>query len=176
NAIRQENQDILGEASVIYGMAFLSFGESNRAQKLFDVAQTLRPENLVAHRGLAALYYDQGIMDFATRQPERWIAIDPTDGRPYRFLGQIGNEMEEPRAAIEHYQAALARSLAAPVREQARVELAELQIGQQAFASALEALDSGPWETVEPGMVTLLRAECLYGLCRRTEAARSLDE
>jgi Tfp pilus assembly protein PilF len=175
NAIRQENQDLLVEASVIYGLEFLAYGDVARARKLLQWVVSVRPENLEAHRALAALYYDQRVPDFAIQQVERWSAIDMADGQPERFLGRIYLEMDEPDRAITHYRAALERSLLPSVREQARVELAELLIRRRALAPALEVLEGGAWESVDRAQIALLRAECLGGLGRGEEAARAID-
>jgi len=175
NEIRHADEEIIAEASDIYGLAFLSQGELQRAQQLFPAVLMLRPENLDARKGLASLYYDQGAMDLALRQLERWAELDPADGQPRRFLARIYHELEEPQRAIQEYQAALALSLTPKVREEVTVELAELLIGRKAFADALALLDGCPFESVGPEVVDELRAECLAGLGRCLEAARILQ-
>jgi tetratricopeptide (TPR) repeat protein len=175
NAIRQENQEILADASLTYGLEFLVQGEAPQARRLLQWVLSVRPDNLKARKGMAALYYDQGVLDFAIQQVERWRALDPADGQAERFLGRIYQDRDEPDAAIDHYRAALEHTLTPSVREQTRVELAELLIGRGKFAPARELLDGESWETVERGTVATLRAECLYCLGQPQEAIGALE-
>jgi tetratricopeptide (TPR) repeat protein len=175
NLIRQTNDEILAQASAIYGLAFLSAGDPHRAQKLFQAVANLRPDNIDARKGLAALYYDQGAMDLAVRQLERWAELDPEDGQPQRFLGRIYNELDEPQRAIENYQAALSLRLTSAVCEEVTMELAELLIAKQAFGEAFARLDGCSFERTDPETLVEVRAECLLGLGRHAEAMKLLE-
>jgi tetratricopeptide (TPR) repeat protein len=176
NQIRLDNEPILAEASLAYGLSFLSLGKSVAAEKLFLHVLEMQPDNVDAHRGLAVIYYDRGAIDKALDELEKWSRLDDTDGRPHRFMGLIWKDITPGDPAVEHYQAALQRRLEPHLREKARLELADLFIKRMTFAEALACLDQGPFETDRAQTdATELRAAALYGLSRASEAAQILE-
>jgi tetratricopeptide (TPR) repeat protein len=176
NGISHEHEDILAEASLIYGLGFLSLGHSARAEKLLRYVVRVRPNEVDAHRGLVAVYYDRGAMEQVLRHLKKWSDLDDKSGEPHRLMGQIFQDLDSQEFAIEQYRAALDRDLPPQTHDETVVELAKVLIRHTEFAEALAALDgcSSEASETEPA-VAALRAECLYNLNRSSEAIRYLD-
>lgn len=176
NQIRRDRSDVLAEASLIYGLGFYSLGKLAEAERFLIYVARVRPDDVEARRGLAAIYYDLGAMDRATHHVERWAELAPGDGQPHRFLGVIYASQAADAEAVRHYREALARDLPPRAREEAAVELAGLLVKQTQFAEALALLDATSFPAGRaPPAATDLRAECLYDLGRQSEAAAVLD-
>lgn len=174
NQISHENEEVLAEASLIYGLGFLSVGRAVEAEKFLLYVASVRPDNVDARRGLATLYFDRGAMNQAITHIVKWSELDPRNGRPERFLGVIYEGMAADTPAVEHYRAALSLELPPRDRKKAGVELAQLLVKRSEFAEALACLDEATDEA-EESATTALRAECLYGLGRHGEATKLLD-
>jgi tetratricopeptide (TPR) repeat protein len=176
NLISRDNEAVLTEASLIYGLAFLKLGSPARAERLLLFVTQTQPDNVEARRGLAALYYDRGAMKQALRHLEKWSRLDDTNGQPHRFMGVIFKDYAADEMALEHYQAALQRHLTPGVREEVVLELADVYIKRNQYAEALATLDLGPLESDKAQTEgTELRAMSLYGLHRAAEAVTILE-
>ncbi len=171
-----EATEVRLEAAALYGEWLVRHqAQPAEAERLLRFVLSERPEDVVAHRGLAAIYYDQGAWALAVLHLLRWADLDPRDGRPYRFLGLIYKEMDQPAPAIPCYREALRRELKGAVAQEVREELAECLVAQSLYAEALEALqDCGPRAAEAPGLVAL-RGESLAGLGQAAEAEGLLD-
>jgi tetratricopeptide (TPR) repeat protein len=165
------------EAAVLYGEWLVRHEtQPAEAERLLDFVLSERPDDLVAHRGLAAIYYDQGAWALAGLHLLRWAELDPCDGRPYRFLGLIYRDMDQPTPAIPCYREALRRDLAAAVTQEVREELADCLTTQSLYSEALEVLkDCGPRADQVPRLLAL-RGECRSGVGRNAEAEALLDQ
>jgi tetratricopeptide (TPR) repeat protein len=176
NQIRDDNEEILAEASLIYGLGFLSLSVTDRAEKLLLHVASVRPDNVDARRGLVTIYYDRGAMTRAARQLEKWSELDDADGRPHRLLGLIYKDLAAYEPAVRHYQAALERRLAPAVREEVIVELAEVFLKRTQSAEALACLQEAKLTTAAAQVAASeLRAAALYDLGRGSEAVAVLD-
>jgi Flp pilus assembly protein TadD len=176
NQIRQENEEILVKASLTYGLAFLSLGLEARAEKLLLYVVQVRPDDLEARQGLAAIYYDRGAMTYAVAHLQKWSELDPEDGQPHRFMGLIYKDYSSDAFAIKHYQLARERRLKPAIREAVLIELAEVLAKKTHYAEALACLDGNTFETEKARVaVGELRAVCLYGLQRSDEAVSLLE-
>src|SRR5438552_2001894 len=176
NQIRPDNEPILVEASLVYGLGFLSLGKQAEAEKLLLLVVERQPDNLDARRGLYAIYYDRGAMKRALRELEQWSQLDDADGQPHRCMGLIYKDMGAEEPAVQQYQLALERRLAPEVREEVVRELADVFVKRTQFAEALACLDHAAAETAEAqAEVAELRASALYGLNRASEAVVVLE-
>jgi tetratricopeptide (TPR) repeat protein len=175
NQIRRE--ELLAEASLIYGLGFLSLRRWVPAERLLAYVAEVRPDNLDAHRGLAAIYFDRRAMRPALEHLETWSRLDDRDGQPHRMMGLIYLQLASKERAVRHYRAALARALKPEVREEVVFELVETLIQLVSFREALACLDEHPPVTAEGrSAFRELRAEVLLGVGRTAEAVRTLEE
>jgi tetratricopeptide (TPR) repeat protein len=176
NQIRPDNEPILVEASLVYGLGLLSVGKSAEAEKLLLLVVERQPDNLDARRGLYAIYYDRGAMKKALRELEKWSQLDDADGQPHRCMGVIYKDMGAEEPAVQQYQAALERRLLPEVRQEVVRELADTFVKRTQFAEALACLDQAAAEPAEAqAEVAELRAAALYGLNRASEAVVVLE-
>ena len=134
------------------------------AERLFTFVLSERPDDLLAHRSLAAIYYDQGAWVASIMHLLKWTQLDDSDGRPYRFMGLIYKDMDQLTPAIPAYREALRRELKPDVTRQVREELAECLVRQSLFDEALDVLrEVGPRADVVPELVAV-RGEALWGV------------
>jgi Flp pilus assembly protein TadD len=146
------------------------------AEQAFRFVLSEQPDHTDAHRCLAAIYYDQGAWLAAVQHLREVARLDPEDGRPFRFMGLIYKDLDQPNLAVPSYRDALKRRLTDVVGEEVQDELAECLVLQAHYAEALEILEQrSPLGTALPKL-TALRAECLWGLGRATEAEPLLDQ
>jgi tetratricopeptide (TPR) repeat protein len=177
NQIHQENREILAEASLAYGLAFLSVGDHAGAEKLLHYVLTVRPDDVEARRGLARISYDRGAMNQAIDHLEKWSKVDEQNGEPWRWMGLIYKDIGIDRLAVENYRAALGRQLSPQIRAEIAVELAEVLVKQREYTEALACLDGQFSPGEGPAAVAELRAESLfYGLRHSAEAIAVLEQ
>jgi tetratricopeptide (TPR) repeat protein len=173
NRIRDRG-DLLVEASALYGQWFLlELNMPVEAERFLRFVASKKPDHIDARRGLATIYYDQRAWAAAVGHLIAWGDLDPADGRPYRFIGLIYREMDQPKPAIPAYREALRRKLQPHVAEEVRHELAACLTAQSDYREALEVLGTGPASDTR---LAALRGECLWGLGQAAEASRLLDE
>jgi predicted Zn-dependent protease len=94
---------------------------------------------------------------------------------PYRFIGHIAKDLERTSEAVTAYEKALERELAAADAHDVRANLAELLVKQNQYARALQVLGDDGRMVPETPKVLALRAECLWGQGRLTDARTVLD-
>jgi tetratricopeptide (TPR) repeat protein len=160
----------------MYGQWFLlALHRPVEAERFLSYVVSRQPNHVNAHRGLATIYYDQGAWVPAVLHLIKWAELDPTEGRPHRFMGLIYKDMDQPTPAITCYREALRRRLTATVVQEVKEELAECLVAKSDFAEALAILeDCGPRQA-KVVLLLALRAECLWGLRRESEAQALLD-
>jgi tetratricopeptide (TPR) repeat protein len=180
-AVREFNQirdqgTIRLEAAALSGQCILYAKNPAEAARVFRFVLGQKPDHLDAHRGLAAVYYDQGAGSLAVRHLEEVARLDPQDGRAHRLMGLIYKERASQNdKAIPCYREALRRHLSASAAEEVREELAECLVREGDFAGALEVLEGSTPPPARMAKVLALRAEGLYGL-GRAEQARSVAD
>jgi tetratricopeptide (TPR) repeat protein len=158
------------EAAALSGQCLLYLDEPAQAERAFTFVLQEDPDNLDAHRGLAALYFDQGASDRSVEHLQTWARLDVTDGRPLRQIGLIAKSLETYGRAIPAYEEALRRRLSERTAREVRGELAECLIRETAYERALDLL-----REAEGPAVPELKAECLYNVGRPADAERLLD-
>lgn len=95
------------------------------AHDAFERALSRDSGSADAHRGLAAVAYDQGALMRAVAHLERAAALDPADGRPHRMIGHICRDLDHRERAVAAYREALSRGLSPAATTEVRIELAE---------------------------------------------------
>lgn len=124
------------------------------------------PESVEAHRLLAAMYYDAGVIPEAIRHLEETARLAPTDARPHRLLGLIHNDYERYTEAVDYYRESLRRSPEQVDRDDVLVELAACLVKLRRHREAMTTLDGCPSNDV----ADVLRAECLLAIGDRDGA------
>jgi tetratricopeptide (TPR) repeat protein len=175
NQIRDQG-DLLVDACAVYGQSFLlSFHRPAEAERFLRFVVSRRADHIDAHRCLATIYYDQGAWVPAVLHLMAWGDLDRRDGRPYRMMGLIYKDLDQPTQAIPCYQEALRRELTDRVAEEVREELSESLVAQSHYDEALSTLQACGNRVAEEPKLLALRAECLWCLGRPAEARDLLD-
>jgi tetratricopeptide (TPR) repeat protein len=164
------------QAVALYGRCSLYLGNRREAERAFQYVLDNEPDHTDAHRGLAALYYDQGAMSQSISHLEKVAQLEPSDGRPHRLIGLIFKDLQQYGSAVDAYRRALERQLSQEEATAVRKELAESLIKQTQYAQGLEVLqETDPPDDDRPAFAAL-RAQALIGLDRAAEARTVLDE
>ena len=156
---------VRGEAA--YRMRMYPLAESELVAALDD-----NPESVDAHRLLAAMYYDAGVIPAAIRHLEATARLAPSDARPGRLLGLIHNDFERYDEAVGFYEQSLRRDPDQPDREDVLAELAACQLKLRRHREALLTL-----EKLGGGRIAdILRAECHLAIGDRDRARNLVAE
>jgi tetratricopeptide (TPR) repeat protein len=169
--VAQSDAELRPRALTSIGEAWYRLGRHLEAQSALQQALELDPDNLDAHRWLAASYYDLGATQDAIRHLKRTAELAPTDQRPHRLLGLIYKDYERYQDAIVHYQESLRRNSDQPDWDQVRQELAACQIKNLQYREALATLET----CAASQSVLVLRAECHYALGQSDAAKEALQ-
>jgi tetratricopeptide (TPR) repeat protein len=160
------------QASALSGQCLLYLDDNAKAENALNFVLKQDPDHIDAHRGLAALYYNQGASLLAVAHLQEVARLDPHDARPHRFMGSIYKGLEQYSLAIPCYEAALDRQLSDNAAHEARIELAECLVKNLNFDRAWLLLER---ETDSTADQVALRGECLAGMARTAEAQVMLD-
>jgi tetratricopeptide (TPR) repeat protein len=158
----QDAGDLGLDAAALAGQCLLYLNAYRDAEQAFRLVLARRPGDADAHRGMAAIYYDQGALGRAIEQLDEVGHLDPEDGRPFRFMGMIYRDLGQPAEATECYREALRRRLKASVAQEVRVELAGVLVRAASCGEALEVLNGCGAEMASTPEARVLRAECLW--------------
>jgi tetratricopeptide (TPR) repeat protein len=172
----QDQGDLLVEASAIYGLTFFSVRRLAEAEKLLRYVVSKQPDHLDAHRGLAAIYFDQGALRLAVRHAKECARLEPHKGYPFWFLGIIYKDLGEHASACEAYQEASKRELSRQQVDEVKEGLAEVLTLQKEYAKALVIIEDCSASVSGKPKMLACRAECLWGLDRAAEAKLLLDK
>lgn len=163
------------DASALAGRCLVELKELRLAYQQFSRALEQDPDQVDAHRGLAAVAWDLGQLTAALGHLENVLRLAPSDGRAYRLMGQIYKDLDQPGEAEAAYRNALEHELPDAVRPTVIEELAETLAKQERYKEALELLDKSPAEA--PGLTArALRIKCLLQLNRTPEAEKALEQ
>jgi tetratricopeptide (TPR) repeat protein len=166
------------EATTLASECLVRLGDYRSAELALATQVVRLPDNLDAHRWLAAVYVEVNATTPAAAHLREWIRLDANDPHPYRWLSIITRHTEVGYLeAIEAYRKMLQLSL--DPGEQATVlrELAETQVDALAdYQQALETLAEMPLGFQDQPSIILLRAECMLGLGNGDEARNVVDE
>ena len=148
-------------------------GEAAYRLRLYPLAEreltavlAATPDSVDAHRLLAAMTYDAGVIPAAIEHLEATARLAPDDPRPHRLLGLIHNDYERYPEAVEHYEESLRRSPDQTDRDEVLVELVGSLVKLHRHREALAELD----RLAGGDDADLLRAECLLAIGDRGAA------
>ena len=107
NQIRPTGGALHFRAATLSGKCLLELREPGEARRVFAFVVQEQPDNVDAHRGLAAATYDLGQTGQAMAHLEQVIRLAPDDYRPHRLLGNIHRDAGSWGLAEPEYRAAL---------------------------------------------------------------------
>jgi tetratricopeptide (TPR) repeat protein len=169
----EDRGDLRREAIALSGQCQLRMGNVPEAARAFEFVLSERPDHIDGHRGLAAVYFDQGALLKSLQQLEEVARLDPSDGRPHRLMGLIHADLDSAEEAVANFRDALRRSLTPGTAAKAHIELAEQLVKLGRHPEALDALGHG--YATEPPLATAVRAEAEWSLGSSEKAAALLD-
>jgi tetratricopeptide (TPR) repeat protein len=179
-AIGEEETDLRVRAAAALGVQLVGMGVRAQAEQLLRYVLMKDPDHRDAHRGLAALYYDQGAYTAALEQVDEWLRLSPNDGAAHRFAGIVYRDMQETadkgwnKLALEHFRQALTFDLEPSIREETKIELAGTLIRETDYPQALAVLESLEETTQKQEKAAELKGECLFNLNRVPELSSLL--
>ncbi|MSR59481.1 MAG: tetratricopeptide repeat protein [Planctomycetaceae bacterium] len=146
-------------------------GDLTAAEAVARQLSTEDPENVDAHRWLAAVYYDLGANNAAIAELGLVTALAPDDYRPRHMLGVIYGEFEKFADAARQLRKAFELNPPAEARDLVVRDLVQSLVRTHEFEAALEIADAE--DDGNDAALLALAAECHWGLGREHQA-RSL--
>jgi Flp pilus assembly protein TadD len=173
--VAMQDPQSLARDHVTAGKNLLAQQRLPEAYASFQEAVRLAPDLADAHRGLAAVTYDQGALIEAVRHLEQVAALDPADGRPYRMIGHICADLDKREEAVTAYRQALDRSLTGAARSEVHVELAEQLLKLGDAAAALALLPQPSDTAADSPQALAVRAEATWTTGKADEAVTLVE-
>lgn len=164
--------ELARRAALVRGEAAYRTGLYPAAERELARVVASDPDSVDAHRLLAAMYYDAGVIPVAIHHLEETARLAPSDHRPSRLLGLIHNDYERYDEAVGHYRESLARAPDQPDRDEVLTEQAACETRLRRHREALATLDRLARPTPA---ADALRAECLLAVGDR-DGARALTD
>jgi tetratricopeptide (TPR) repeat protein len=166
-ALVADDADLLRFVHLVRGEAAYRLRLYPLAERELSAVLAATPDSVDAHRLLAAMTYDAGVIPAAIEHLEATARLAPDDPRPQRLLGLIHNDYERYPEAVEHYEESLRRSPDQADRDGVLVELAGSLVKLHRHREALATLDkvSGVSDAAD-----ILRAESLLAIGDRAAA------
>jgi tetratricopeptide (TPR) repeat protein len=171
-----EEGPLAEEAAVLRAECLVRLGERRAAAELLQPVMRQNPDDVEAHRLLAAIFIDLNDPYHALNHLREWARLDPHSGRPYRWIGLfLSKDYLKRKEAIAAYREACRRHLDPPLRADVIKELAETLVeGESDYQGALDTLAQCPELLSRPEILTL-RGRCLWGLARQAEALQMAE-
>ncbi|MEK6257566.1 MAG: tetratricopeptide repeat protein [Planctomycetota bacterium] len=154
------------------GECLFHLGELDRAESLLVQLVAEHPDEVDAHRVLAAMYYDLGSPDLALKALNHVIRLAPLDYRPHHLTGVILMDNENFVAAAKQFRLGLSKTPPEEPRRVMQQELAKVLIRLRDFPGALDSLS----DTKPSPDTDTQRAECFWSLGDARQAAQLVDE
>ncbi len=153
------------------GECLFKLGQFDRAEPLLIQLVAEHPDEVDAHRFLAAMFYDLGAPDLALRALDQVVRLKPLDYRPHHLAGTILTDNENFVMAAKELRLSLLKSPPEEVRQLIQGELAHVLISLRDFQGALDALSG-----IQPSPATdNQRAECFWSLGEVLKADQLVD-
>lgn len=164
--------DVRAPALHMTGECLYWMGRLPEAESVLRKLAEEVPDNVHAHRWLAAIYYDIGANDASIAELQRVTQLDPRDYAPHRLIALMQMDFGQNQEAIEHFRAALSLSPPPHVRQEVLRDLAKCLIADRDYHAAIDAL-----QQAEPDALALAHlSECYWSLGQHDEARQLLDQ
>lgn len=159
-------------ALALIGRACYQSRRFRLAEATLQSALKAQPDEIEAHRWLAAAYYDIGNMPLALEHLNRVAELDKSDPRPNRLVGQIQQEAGNVEEAVANYQESQRRDPNQADKDSLLVDLARCQMKQHRYNDAIATLTQG---SPAPDTWSIL-AECHLMSGQVDEAQQLVDQ
>lgn len=168
-----DRNDLLRHQTLLHaGEAYYQMAEYADALRCFSVIAEESPENRVAHRWLAALYYDLGLTQSTAYHLQKLMEFSPDDFSPHLLMAEIYSDQEDFRLAADSYEQAMRRNPPKEMKADVVSGWVRVLVALQEFDGALKAL-----ETLDSGAAKdVMQAECYLGLGEIEKAETSLRQ
>lgn len=161
------NPTLLLAAKCRYRLGQLQEAEQGLRELLTD-----EPENVNAHRILAAVYCELGAPSSAAKELEEIIRLAPRDYTPHRLLAMLHIQYDEYPQATRHFRRALELSPLHEARQDILANLGYCLLATHDYQAAIDVLNEAA-----PTAVNLARrSECYWGLGQRESAELCLEQ
>ena len=170
--IARANPEFTTRSLTLAGIAFKQMGNAPTAERLWLEAVTKDPNAVDAHRQLAIQYYDNGVLEKAQFHLRQVAELAPEDPRPLRLMGIINKDFARNRDALENFRESFRRDPDQPGREDALLDMAEVQIRLRMYGDALITLEQST-----PSADSLaMQGECLLAQNKQRDAREKAKE
>ena len=158
------------------GESLFHLGDFDKAELLLVRSTVEFPDEVAAHRLLAAMYYDLGANNLALRELAEVQRLAPLDYRPHQLAGMIHADGEDFAKAIDQLRQALDRNPPGETRAAIQVELARALTRNREYQAAVDLLtaDGEFADRAAPDRSAIL-AECYWSLGERDRAMTLVD-
>lgn len=168
NRIRDEG-DLRVQGVLIQARCMMELGSPREADNAFRYVLSVRPDDVDALRGIAAVTYDQGMWLHTEQYLRRLVDLLPDDGRPAWTLGMIYRDMSQNKDAEQYLRLALTRPLPGEAPYRVRADLAAVLTARKQFDQAFEVTEPIP-AADRSATIWQLRVDSLRSMNRLTEA------
>lgn len=155
---------------IVLGSAMFQLGRFGEAEAALQEAVRTDPQSIMAHRWLAAMYFDIRALERLAMHCEKWANLDKTDYRPHRLIGLESKLRQAFTPAVRAYQESLLRDPNQPTRQQVLNELAECQYRLGKPEEAIRTLDKATASVARDVML----AQCYWAVQRKADAQQLL--
>ena len=153
------------------GEALFRSGNLAQSIRILNALIAEQPDDLEAHRCLAAIYFDISAMHQAKDELKQIIRLAPEDYRPHHLLGRIDLDFQKFDSAVKHYRTAIELCKIPGARLELRRGLGSSLRGDKRFDEILKWI---PAE--EPDLfLQTCRADALWSTGQTDEARRVLE-
>lgn len=93
----------------------------------FQTLLAMEPGNFEARLSLASVLREEGRTDEAIAEYEKTISLDGSDPRPFKSLGEISEQQQEPEKSLFYYKKYLEKAPESPDSQRIRLNVKELE-------------------------------------------------
>jgi len=174
-SVIQPDSPFFPNAAKLAGSALFALDRQPEAELFLARALEDDPEQVDVQRMLAVITYDLGRLSESVEHLQVVAKLDPQDGKASRMAALIYKDLDQPQLAEPAYLEALGRNLPDAMRDDARIELAQVYLKQQkydAVAKWIKELSPAASQSVRGA---ILEAELAIVNSPPEEAATKLD-